>query len=289
MLAKAESDEHLIKEIENNILGLEKEIADLEWRRIFSNEDDVNNCYLTIHPGAGGTESCDWAMMLYRIYLRWSERKKFKTEVIDFQAGQEAGIKSVTIRVIGEYAYGLLKAERGVHRLVRISPFDANKRRHTSFASVDAIPEIEEDIKIEIQDKDLRIDTYRASGPGGQYVQKTESAVRITHLPTGIVVQCQTERSQHQNKANAMKLLRAKLYANYKAEQEKKMAERNKEKKAIGWANQIRSYVLYPYTLVKDHRTNIETSKSDAVLDGEIDEFIMGYLKLSKLGTIPNP
>lgn len=250
--------------------------------RIFNNEDDINNCYLTIHAGAGGTESCDWAMMLYRMYCRWAEHRKFKTETVEFQPGTEAGIKNVTIRIIGEYAHGLLKAERGVHRLVRISPFDSNKRRHTSFASVDAIPEIEDDINIEILDKDLRVDTFRASGAGGQHVNKTDSAIRITHLPTGIVVQCQNERSQHQNRAQAMKLLRAKLYALHKSEQDKKMEEHRKGKKSIEWGSQIRSYVLYPYTMVKDHRTNIETGKSDAVLDGEIDEFIIGYLKMKK-------
>ena len=245
---------------------------------MLSGEHDRANAILSIHPGAGGTESQDWAEMLLRMYLRWAERRGYKTEITDYQPGEGAGIRDATITVSGEYAYGYLRAEKGVHRLVRISPFDANKRRHTSFVSVNIIPEIEDDIKIEIDEEDLRIDTYRSSGAGGQHVNKTDSAVRITHIPTGIVVQCQNERSQHKNKATAMKILRSHLYKEEEEKQRERLEKIQGEKKEIGWGNQIRSYVLHPYRLVKDLRTKVEVGNADAVLDGEIDMFIEAFL-----------
>ncbi len=268
-----------------------KEIDDFEFKSLLSGEDDDKNAILTIHPGAGGTESQDWAQMLMRMYLRYAEHKAFQTETLDYIAGEEAGIKSVTIEVKGEYAFGYLKAESGVHRLVRISPFDFNKRRHTSFASVFVIPEVEDNIAMEIKDDDLRIDTYRASGAGGQHVNKTSSAVRITHLPTGTVVQCQTERSQHKNKANAMKILRSRLYQHYLEIEKSKQAEKEPDKKKIEWGSQIRSYVFHPYNMVKDHRTEIETSNVQAVMNGEIDRFIYGFLshRDNKQGTVAAP
>ena len=234
---------------------------------------------MTIHPGAGGTESQDWAQILMRMYLRWAEKRGFTTQIIDLLPGEEAGIKSATLTVSGPYAYGYLKAEAGVHRLVRISPFDANKRRHTSFSAVLVYPEIEEDMDVEINEDDLKIDTYRASGAGGQHVNKTSSAVRITHMPTGIIVACQNERSQHKNKAMAMKILKARIYDLQLKEQEKKMEGIVGDKKGISWGNQIRSYILQPYRLVKDHRTDIEVGNVDAVLDGEINVFIAAYLR----------
>jgi len=234
---------------------------------------------MTIHPGAGGTESQDWAQILMRMYLRWAEKRGFTTQIIDLLPGEEAGIKSATITVSGPYAYGYLKAEAGVHRLVRISPFDANKRRHTSFSAVLVYPEIEEDMDVEINEDDLKIDTYRASGAGGQHVNKTSSAVRITHMPTRIIVACQNERSQHKNKAMAMKILKARIYDLQLKEQERKMEGIVGDKKGISWGNQIRSYILQPYRLVKDHRTDIEVGNVDAVLDGEIDVFIAAYLR----------
>ena len=240
---------------------------------------DTNNCILEIHPGAGGTESCDWASMLYRMYLRYCENKKFKVELLDYQAGDEAGIKSVSIRVIGHYAYGYLKNEKGVHRLVRLSPFDSNNRRHTSFASVDITPEIENDNSIEIDDKDLKIDVYRSTGAGGQGVNTTDSAVRITHLPTKIVVTCQNERSQIQNKEQALKVLKSKLLLIKLEEQEKEMNKLKGEQMNIDFGSQIRSYVMHPYSMVKDHRTNIETSNVAKVMDGDIDMFIEENLK----------
>lgn len=239
---------------------------------------DINNAILTIHPGAGGTESQDWASMLMRMYLRFAEIRDFKTETMDYQSGDEAGLKSVTIEITGKYAYGYLKAEAGVHRLVRLSPFDANNRRHTSFASVFVLPEIDDDIDIDINPADLRIDTYRASGAGGQHVNKTDSAIRITHIPTGVVVQCQNERSQHKNKANAMKILTSRLYQRKIDEQREKMKAFEDAKTDIGWGNQIRSYIFHPYNMVKDHRTDFETSNVQQVMDGDLIRFIEQYL-----------
>ena len=264
------------------IRAFDQELQEAELRTLFFDEDDPRNAILTIHPGAGGPESQDWAQMLFRMYLRFAERKGFKTEVIDFQPGDEAGLKSATIRVEGDYAFGLLSQESGVHRLVRISPFDANKRRHTSFAAVFVYPEIDEDIEIEINPDDLKIDTYRASGKGGQHVNRTDSAVRITHLPTGIVVQCQNERSQHQNKARAMKLLKARLYELERKKKLEKIDKLEDLKADIAWGNQIRSYVLHPYKMIKDLRTRLETGDVDRILDGDLDEFIKASLMLRK-------
>ncbi len=275
-----DEDEEMLSELGGDITAAGKRLDTLEMQHMLSGKDDRRNAILTIHPGAGGTESQDWAQMLMRMYSRYFETKGFKSTLLDLQPGDEAGIKSVTLEVNGEHAYGYMKAEKGVHRLVRISPFDANSRRHTSFASVFVYPEIEGSVEVEIEDKDLRVDTYRASGAGGQHVNKTDSAVRITHLPTGIVTQCQNERSQHRNRDNAMKILRSRLYE-HKLEQE--LAERQvleAEKKEIAWGSQIRSYVLHPYTLVKDHRTGVETGNSIGVLDGGIEKFIHGYLKM---------
>ena len=266
------------KELKSQYDLVEKKIADLEFRRMLGGEEDSRNAILTIHPGAGGTESQDWAEMLMRMYLRFAERRGFKAEIMDQQAGDEAGIKSVTIEISGEYAYGYLKAEAGVHRLVRISPFDSNSRRHTSFASVFVLPEADDSIEIEINPADLRIDTYRASGAGGQHVNKTDSAIRITHLPTGIVVQCQNERSQHKNKANALKILTSRLYQKELEEQKDKQQEIENNKKDIAWGSQIRSYVFHPYNMVKDHRTKEETSNIQQVMDGDLDAFINAYL-----------
>lgn len=277
-LAKDENEESAFLEVEKGLSDLLKEIENLELRRMLGGEDDEKNAILTIHPGAGGTESQDWASMLFRMYTRYCQRHGFETEILDYQNGEEAGIKSITMEVKGPNAYGYLKAEAGVHRLVRISPFDANKRRHTSFASVFVYPEIEENIEISIDPSELRIDTFRASGAGGQHVNKTSSAVRITHIPTGIVVQCQSERSQHQNKANAMKMLMARLYQLKKDEERKKLEAIEKNKKDISWGNQIRSYVFHPYNLVKDHRTNVETADIEGVMDGDLDRFIKAYL-----------
>ncbi len=267
-------------EIKRDVEAISKELSDIEIKILLSGEVDKNNAIVTIHPGAGGVESQDWAEMLMRMYLRWSENHNFKTEIIDHQIGEEAGIKGVTFSVKGLYAYGFLKAEAGIHRLVRISPFDANKRRHTSFAAVLVCPEIGDDIKVDIRDEDLRIDTFRASGAGGQHVNKVSSAVRITHIPTGIVVSCQSERSQHRNREVAMKMLRSRLYDLSLREREKRIEEIVGDKKDISWGNQIRSYVLQPYRLVKDHRTNREVGNVDAVLNGDIDDFIKDYLKM---------
>jgi peptide chain release factor 2 len=277
-LAAAEKDDKLIQDVSDSEGKLAGRVHLLEVETKLAGEYDGNNAIVSIHAGAGGTESCDWAEMLTRMYRRWAEKKGFPVEVIDILPGEEAGIKSITMIVKGEYAYGLLQSELGVHRLVRISPFDANKRRHTSFSSVDVIPEIDDDIEIKIEDKDLRIDTYRASGHGGQYINKTDSAVRITHTPSGIVIACQSERSQIKNRAMAMKLLKAKLY---ELEQEKKRQVIEKhydEKGAIAWGSQIRSYVFMPYQLVKDHRTGKEIPQVDIVMDGEIEPFIEAYL-----------
>lgn len=266
------------KEVEDIFQAIEGKIESFEVMKMLSGEQDGNNAIVTIHPGAGGTESQDWASMLFRMYVRWAERNGFAVEVLDLQDGDEAGIKSATFIAEGENAYGYLKAESGVHRLVRISPFDANKRRHTSFASVFVSPEIDEEIVVETRDEDLRIDTYRASGAGGQHVNKTDSAVRITHNPSGIVVQCQNERSQHKNKAMALKILKSKLYELELRQRQEKLAELHKGKKDIAWGSQIRSYVLQPYRMVKDHRTDIQEGNVDAVLDGDIDSFIKAYL-----------
>lgn len=274
-----EGGETFLKDIEEEIEDLTKSIESIELRHLLSEEMDKNNAIITIHPGAGGTESQDWAQILMRMYLRWAEKHGFTTQLVDLQPGDEAGIKSATITVTGPYAYGYLKGEAGVHRLVRISPFDANKRRHTSFSAVLIYPEIEEDIDIEIDEDDLKIDTYRASGAGGQHVNKTSSAVRITHNPSGIVVTCQNERSQHKNKAVAMKILKARLFDIQRREQEKRVEDIVGDKKGISWGNQIRSYILQPYRLVKDHRTDIEVGNVDAVLDGNIDIFIDAYLR----------
>jgi peptide chain release factor 2 len=278
LLAEDENDESLITDIEKEADALEREIGDLEFRKMLGDPNDGRNAILTIHPGAGGTESQDWAQMLMRMYLRWIERRGFKSDILDFQAGEEAGLKSVTIEVTGSYAYGYLKAEAGVHRLVRLSPFDANKRRHTSFASVFVYPEIDSAVEIDVDEKDLRIDTYRASGAGGQHVNKTSSAVRITHIPTGIVVQCQNERSQHRNKDAAMKILLSKLYQKQLEEEQKKLEKLESSKMDIAWGSQIRSYVFHPYNMVKDHRTGYETSNTTAVMDGDLDDFIQEFL-----------
>ena len=277
-LMEEEGGELSFDELDVELEKIEKELDKLRFARMLNGEDDSKDAILTIHPGAGGTESADWAMMLMRMYTRWFERSGFSNDVLDFQPGDEAGLKSVTIEVKGDFAYGYLKAESGVHRLVRISPFDANHRRHTSFASVFVYPEVDSDIQIDIRDDELRIDTYRASGAGGQHVNKTDSAVRITHIPTGIVVSCQSERSQHKNKASALKILHARLYQLKKEEEEKKRAEIDKTKKKIEWGSQIRSYVFHPYNMVKDHRTDVETSNIQNVMDGDIDHFIEAYL-----------
>ncbi len=279
-LAVEEEDALGAAEAEEKLKEVQVELKAFELRRMLGGERDTSNAIVSINPGAGGTEAQDWADMLFRMYLRWAETKGFKADVIDFQDGEEAGLKSVTFSVAGPFAYGLLKAEAGVHRLVRISPYDAAKRRHTSFASVFVYPEIEGDIDIEINEADLKIDTYRAGGAGGQHVNKTDSAVRITHLPSGIVVQCQNERSQHKNKATAMKVLTSRLYELKLKEEEEKMDEFHKEKRDIAWGSQIRSYVLQPYRMVKDHRTNVETGNVDAVLDGNIDQFIDAFLMM---------
>lgn len=269
------------EEISREIIHLETLVRDHELKMMLRSEEDAMNAIVSIHAGAGGTESQDWTEMLLRMYLRWAENRGFKTEIIDFLPGDEAGVKSVSFTLEGEYAYGYVKAEIGIHRLVRISPFDANARRHTSFASVFVYPEVEDDIVIEIDEKDLRIDTYRSTGAGGQHVNKTDSAVRITHIPTGIVVQCQNERSQHKNKSMAMKYLRSRLYELKLEEKNEKLDAMHKTKKDIAWGSQIRSYVLHPYKMVKDHRTNVEVGNAAKVLDGDLDEFINAYLIMS--------
>ena len=258
--------------------SLDQDLGRYEIERMLSGENDDANAIVYINAGAGGTEAQDWSEMLLRMYLRWAERKGFETQVVDILPGEEAGIKNVTFLVKGLHAYGYLKCENGIHRLVRISPFDANNRRHTSFASFYTYPELSENIDVEIRDEDLKVDTFRSSGPGGQHVNKTESAIRITHIPTGIVVQCQNERSQHKNRAIAMAILRSRLYELEKKKQEEKMDSLEKEKKDIAWGSQIRSYTLHPYKLIKDHRTKTEIHNADAVLDGEIDPFIKAYL-----------
>jgi peptide chain release factor 2 len=278
-IAQAENDASVMADIDGSIERIKGDFEKIQTLELLSDPDDVRSAYITVHPGAGGTESQDWASMLYRMYVRWAERSGFGVEVIDSTPGEEAGIKSATILIKGEYSYGFLKCEKGVHRLVRISPFDANKRRHTSFASVEVTPEIDDTVAIDIVESDLRIDTFRSSGAGGQHVNTTDSAIRITHIPTGIVVQCQNERSQHKNKASAMKMLRAKLYEEKKKEMEAMMDEKSGEKKDISWGNQIRSYVFQPYTLVKDHRTGAEIGNVQSVMDGDIMLFIEAFLK----------
>jgi peptide chain release factor 2 len=278
-LVEQEPDESIASELEQQAKSLAPRIHALELRSLLHEPSDAHGAILTIHPGAGGTESQDWAQMLFRMYTRYLERNGYGYSVLDLQAGEEAGIKDATVEVNGAYAYGYLKAERGVHRLVRISPYDAQKRRHTSFASVFVYPTAEEGDEVDIRDADLRIDTYRASGAGGQHVNKTESAVRITHLPTGVVVQCQNERSQHRNRDAAMKILRARLYALRLEEDEKKRSALTGGKADIAWGNQIRSYVFQPYTMVKDHRTDAEVRDVQAVMDGDIDLFIDAYLR----------
>jgi peptide chain release factor 2 len=278
----AAEGENVEAETEAGIGRLEKNLQEGELRALFYDEDDPRNAILTIHPGAGGTESQDWAQMLLRMYLRYAERRGFKAEILDHQPGEEAGLKSATVRLEGDFAFGNLSQETGVHRLVRISPFDANKRRHTSFAAVFVYPEVDEDIQIDINPDELRIDTYRASGAGGQHVNRTDSAVRITHIPTGIVVQCQNERSQHKNKAMVMKILKARLYELEKTKRNEKLEKLEDAKSDIAWGNQIRSYVLHPYRMIKDLRTRVETGDTDRVLDGDLDEFIRAALVFRK-------
>jgi peptide chain release factor 2 len=281
-LAEQENDEHLAQEIENNIRKLEDYLKIYQLECFFSGEADKNSCYLEVHAGAGGTEAQDWARMLLRMYYRWSEIHKYSVELMEESVGEEAGVKSSTIRISGAKAYGWLKSESGVHRLVRISPFDSNARRHTSFASVGVYPVVDDSINIEVNDSDLRIDTYRASGAGGQHVNKTESAIRITHIPTGIVVQCQTDRSQHRNRAIAFEMLKSRLYELELRKREEKNAVQSKDD--IGWGNQIRSYVMQPYQMVKDLRSGFEKGNVAAVLDGEIDEFLRSSIS-AKVGT----
>ena len=284
-ICEEENDESELEEIREELKRFQEGFEDLRIQTLLSGRYDESNAIVTIHAGAGGTESCDWAGMLYRMYSRWAEKKGFALEVLDYLEGDVAGIKAVTFEVEGENAYGYLKSEKGVHRLVRISPFNSAGKRQTSFASCDVIPDIEEDVDVEINDDDLRIDTYRAGGAGGQHINKTSSAVRITHLPTGIVVQCQNERSQHMNKDKAMQMLKAKLFILKQQEQADKVSDIRGEVKEIGFGNQIRSYVMQPYTMVKDHRTNAETGNVSAVMDGSIDLFINAYLKAEQAGT----
>ena len=281
-MALEESDADTIKEVTLQLNQLDLKVKTLSLELMLDDEDDENSAIVSINAGAGGTEAQDWAEMLFRMYSRWIERKGFESEVIDFQPGDEAGIKSVTLTANGTYAYGYLKTENGVHRLVRISPFNANGKRHTSFASVFVYPKLDRKIVIEVEDKDLRVDVYRASGAGGQHVNKTSSAVRITHFPTGIVVQCQQEKSQHRNKEMAMMVLKSRLYQKEKQEQEKKIKEIHDSKEDIAWGSQIRSYVLHPYQMVKDHRINLDIGNVNSVLDGEIDPFIEGVLLSAK-------
>ncbi|MEC7746656.1 MAG: peptide chain release factor 2 [Candidatus Neomarinimicrobiota bacterium] len=280
----AEAGETDFNEIQTELNSYESNIEEIEVRLLLGNPEDTQNAIITIHPGAGGTESQDWAQMLYRMYTRWAERQDFKVELIDLQPGEEAGIKDVTFEVSGDYAFGLSKAEAGVHRLVRISPFDSNSRRHTSFASVFVCPAVNEEIEIDINPTDLRIDTYRASGAGGQHVNKTDSAVRITHIPSGIVAQCQNQRSQHKNKSQAMKILKARLYQAELEKEKEKNKELEDQKMDIGWGSQIRSYVFHPYNMVKDHRTKEETGNVQAIMDGDLNKFIRAFL-LNAMGS----
>ena len=283
-----DNDPAIIPDISEELENFKQTFEDIRISTLLSGEYDKNNAILRLNAGAGGTESCDWCSMLYRMYTRWAERKGFKLEVLDYLDGEEAGIKSVTFQINGENAYGYLKSEKGVHRLVRISPFNAQGKRQTSFVSLDVMPDIEEDVDVEIKDEDIRVDTYRSSGAGGQHINKTSSAIRITHFPTGIVVTCQNERSQHMNKDKAMQMLKAKLYMLKQEENAEKLSDIRGDVKEIGWGNQIRSYVMQPYTMVKDHRTNVETGNVDSVMDGKIDLFINGYLKWLSLGCPEN-
>ena len=279
-----DNDPAIIPDISEELENFKQTFEDIRISTLLSGEYDKNNAILRLNAGAGGTESCDWCSMLYRMYTRWAERKGFKLEVLDYLDGEEAGIKSVTFQINGENAYGYLKSETGVHRLVRISPFNAQGKRQTSFVSLDVMPDIEEDVDVEIRDEDIRVDTYRSSGAGGQHINKTSSAIRITHFPTGIVVTCQNERSQHMNKDKAMQMLKAKLYMLKQEENAEKLSDIRGDVKEIGWGSQIRSYVMQPYTMVKDHRTNEESGNVDAVMDGSIDSFINAYLKWKSVG-----
>ena len=283
-LSAEEEDPSMDEEIQSSLAQLQEQVAQAELKAMLSGTNDFNNAFVAINSGAGGTESQDWAEMLLRMYLRWGDRNGYKTEVLDMQYGEEAGIKSATVLFTGDYAFGYLKAEIGVHRLVRISPYDSNKRRHTSFASVFAYPEVDDQIDLEIKEEDLKTDVYRASGPGGQGVNTTDSAVRLTHVPTGIVVQCQTERSQHKNKSSAMKVLKSRLYELEQEKQGEEKKEMEKQKRKIEWGSQIRSYVLHPYRLIKDLRTNVESGNVDAVLDGDLQSFIQAFLRFDKTG-----
>jgi peptide chain release factor 2 len=278
-LAQEENDENTTEDIRKDLSELEKEIKGYELQTMLGERDDKRNAIVAINAGAGGTEAQDWVEMLLRLYLKWAESRKMKTKILDHLAGDEAGVKNVTFTVSGSYAYGYLKSEHGIHRMVRISPFDANGRRHTSFASVSILPEIEDDIKIDINEKDLKVEAFRASGPGGQHVNKTSSAVRITHLPTNIVAQCQNEKSQHRNKELALKILKARLYALEKDKQDRERQLKHQSQKEIAWGNQIRSYTFNPYQLVKDHRTNLEVGDVERVMNGDINIFIDAYLK----------
>lgn len=281
-LGLEEGDETVEEEVRKGLKKLKSTLEQMKLSILFTGEYDSHNCILSLHAGAGGTEAQDWVEMLLRMYTRWAEDKGYQVKALDVLPGEEAGIKSVTLLIEGENAYGFLKSEKGIHRLVRISPFDASGRRHTSFASVDVMPEIDDDIQIEIKPDDLKIETFRAGGAGGQHVNKTDSAVRITHIPTGIVVQCQNERSQHSNRETAMKILKARLFEKYQQEQREKLEKLRGEQKEIAWGNQIRSYVFHPYNMVKDHRTNVEVGNINAVMDGDIDVFINAYLKMFK-------
>ena len=280
-----EDEAQMLAGLSSSIDSFEGELEKLEFKTLLGGELDKNSAILSINAGAGGTESCDWSSMLLRMYIRYAERHGHIVKTIDILSGEEAGVKNVTLLIEGEYAYGYLKAERGVHRLVRISPFDSNKRRHTSFASVDVIPEVEEDVDVKLEEKDLRIDVYRSKGAGGQSVNTTDSAVRITHIPTGLVAQCQNERSQHQNKQTALKILKARIYELEQEKKEEELAKHSTQKRKIEWGSQIRSYVMHPYTMVKDHRTGFETGDVNRIMDGGLDEFIEAYLKSEKSKT----